>query len=145
MRRVLYRLPEVLKAEEVLIVEGEKDAETVAALGFTVTTSPMGAKKWRPEYSDSLKGKDVVLIPDNDNEGREHMTQVGSALRNIARSIKWLDLPGLPSKGDVSDWVATFSTKEEAAERLAMMIEAAGPYEAPKTYTLEDVVLDVSD
>ncbi len=41
VRRVLYRLPEVLKAEEVLIVEGEKDADTVAALGFTATTSPM--------------------------------------------------------------------------------------------------------
>ena len=145
VRRVLYRLPEVLKAEEVLMVEGEKDADTVAGLGFTGTTSPMGAKKWRPEYGDSLKGKDVVLIPDNDQEGREHMAQVGAALRGIARSMRWLDLPGLPSKGDVSDWVATFSTKEEAAERLAMMIEAAGPYDAPKVYTIEDAVLNVAD
>jgi len=145
VRRVLYRLPEVMKSEEVVIVEGEKDADTVCSLGFTATTSPMGAKKWRPEYSDSLKGKDAVLVPDNDNEGREHMAQVGAALRGIARSIKWLDLPDLPSKGDVSDWAATFKSKEEAAERLAMMIDAAGPYEAPKVHTLEDAVLDVSD
>ena len=105
----------------------------------------MGAKKWKPEFSDSLKDKDAVLISDNDSEGREHMAQVGAALRGIARSIKWIDLPDLPSKGDVSDWVQRFQTKEEAAERLAMMIEAAGPYEAPKVHTLEDAVLDVSD
>ncbi len=145
VRRVLYRLSEVLKAEEIIICEGEKDADALAALGLTATTNPMGAKKWRPEYSDSLKDKDAILIPDNDPEGREHMAQVGTALRGIARSIKWLDLPDLPSKGDVSDWVQTFPSKEEAAERLAVMIEAAGPYEAPKVHTIEDAVLDVSD
>lgn len=83
-KRVLYRLPEVVRAGEVLIVEGEKDVETLAGLKFTATTSPMGAKKWRPEYSDYLKDKDVILIPDNDNEGREHMSQVGSALNGIS-------------------------------------------------------------
>jgi len=145
VRRVLYRLPEVLKADEVVLVEGERDSDTLAGLGFVGTTNPMGAGKWAQEYSESLGGKDVVLIPDNDKEGREHMMKVGAALRGIARSIKWIDLPDVPSKGDVSDWAATFSTKEEAAERLAVMIEAAGPYEAPKVCTLEDAVLDVSD
>ena len=49
IERVLYRLPEVLKAKEVLIVEGEKDVDNLAILGFTATTCPMGAKKWRDE------------------------------------------------------------------------------------------------
>lgn len=144
-KRVLYRLPEIVKADEVLIVEGEKDADTVKRLGLTGTTSPMGAKKWRPEYSDYLKGKDVVLVPDNDNEGREHMAQVGAALKGIAKSIKWLDLPDLPSKGDVSDFVATFSSREEAAERLAVMIEGAKLYDAPVKRTIEDAVIDAGD
>lgn len=138
VKRVLYRLPSIIKADEVVVVEGEKDADTLAALGFTSTTSPMGAKKWRAEYSDSLRNKDVTLIPDNDKEGREHMAQVGAALQGIARSVKWIDLPGLPIKGDATDWAQTFPTKEEAAERLAMMIEAAAPYEAAKAYSLEN-------
>src|SRR4030042_6560997 len=144
-KRVLYRLPEVVKADEVLIVEGEKDVETLAGLKFTATTSPMGAKKWRPEYSDYLKGKDVILIPDNDTEGREHMAQGGSALNGIAKRLKWIDLPDLPSKGDVSDWAAKFSNPAEAAERLAVMIEGAKPYNAPVKHTLEDAVIDAGD
>ena len=48
-------------------------------------------------------------------------------------SIRWLDLPGLAEKGDVSDFIATFTNQEEAAERLAMMIDGAPTYEPPKT------------
>lgn len=122
---VLYRLPQITKAQEVLIVEGEKDVESVEALGLAATTSPMGAKKWRPEYSEYLKSKDVVLIPDNDTEGREHMTRVGASLKGIVKSLKWLELPDLPSKGDISDWISKYKTKEEAAEKLAILIESA--------------------
>lgn len=144
VERVLYQLPEVLKAKEVLIVEGEKDADTLTSLGFIATTSPMGAKKWRDEYNEYLKGKDIVLLPDNDNEGKEHMTQVAISLNGNAKSLKWIDLPGLPSKGDVSDWVKGYDDKDDASERLAIMIENADPYEPPKQKSLEDVILDSS-
>ena len=117
--RFLYRLPAVIKADEVLIVEGEKDCDTARGMGFTATTSPMGAKKWRDEYTPCLQGKAVVLIPDNDNEG-EHMAQVGAAIRDTVKSLKWLELPDVPSKGDLSDWAKNFPSKEEAAERLAI-------------------------
>ena len=55
--KVLYRLPEVIKAQEVIIVEGEKDADTIIELGFKGTTSPMGAKKWRDDFNPYLNGK----------------------------------------------------------------------------------------
>jgi hypothetical protein len=145
VKPVLYRLPEVLKADEVVTVEGEKDADALIELGFVATTSPMGAKKWRDEYSESLKGKAVILIPDNDRAGREHMTRVAQSLNGHANSIKWLDLPGLPSKGDVSDFIATFEDPEQAAERLAIMIQNADVYEPPKKVTIEDVILPVSN
>jgi hypothetical protein len=142
---VLYRLPQVIKAQEVIVVEGEKDADNLAALGFTATTCAMGAKKWRDDYNESLKGKDIVLIPDNDNEGREHMTQIAVSLNGTTKSLKWLDLPKLPSKGDVSDWIATFGDPVDAAERLAVMIENADLYHPPKKKSLEDTILTVSD
>lgn len=140
---VLYRLPDLKIAQQVVIVEGEKDADNLHALDFIATTSPMGAKKWRDQYSDSLKGKDVILCPDNDPEGREHMTRVAQSLQGIAASIKWLDLPDLPSKGDISDFIETFQNKEQAAERLSMMISEAPAYEPPKVLTLEDAVLTI--
>lgn len=99
VRRVIYNLPRVLENQEIIIVEGEKDADAVSALpGFTGTTSPMGAGKWRSEYNEFFKDKDVVLIPDNDGEGRKHMAQVGAVLKGIAKSIKLLDLPGSPGE-----------------------------------------------
>lgn len=130
--QVLYNLPAVQAASDPIVVEGEKDANILMTLGFTATTNLGGAGKWRKEYSDALAGKDVVLIPDNDEPGREHMRDVAASLKGKARSIKVLDLPGLPEKGDVSDFIASFKEPEEAAERLAIMIEGAKEYEPPE-------------
>jgi len=142
---VLYRLPNILKANEVLIVEGEKDVDNLALLGFVATTCPMGAKKWKDHYNEFLKGKDLILCPDNDNEGREHMTQVAISVNGNSRSLRWLELPGLPSKGDISDWIVGFSDPEDAAERLTIMLENAEPYTPPKRKTLEDIVITSQD
>lgn len=129
VRRVLYRLSDVLKADEVLLVEGEKDVDNLFKIGFTATTCAMGAGKWRDEYNESLKGKSIVLMPDNDDQGREYMAKVGASLNGTAKSLKWIELPDLPSKGDVSDYIAVFNNKDEAAERLSVLIENAEPYE----------------
>jgi 5S rRNA maturation endonuclease (ribonuclease M5) len=141
---ILYNLPALAKASEVLIVEGEKDADNLMDLGFIATTCPMGAKKWRDGYNACLEGKDIVLIPDNDNEGREHMTQVAISLNGKAKSLKWLDLPNPTKKGyDVSNFILTFEDKAEAGERLAIMIENADPYIPPQKASLEDAILEV--
>jgi hypothetical protein len=107
VRRVLYRLPELLAAGTghlVFIPEGERDVETLRAFNFTATTNVGGAGKWKPEYSEFLRGRHVVLLPDNDTPGRAHVAQVAAALTGIAASVRVLTLPGLPEKGDVSDW-----------------------------------------
>jgi hypothetical protein len=140
---VLYRLPAIAKANEIIIVEGEKDVDLLVGMNFVgATTCPMGAKKWRHTYNETLRGKDVVLIPDNDEEGRAHMAQIGAAIKDVVASLKWLELPNLPSKGDVSDWVAKVGDRETAAERLAVMIENADLYEPPKQVTFEDAIWD---
>ena len=139
---VLYRLQEVLKAKEIIIVEGERDTDTVVELGFDATTCAMGAKKWRDTYNEALKGKDVVLIPDNDNEGREHMTKIAISLNGTAKTLKWIELPDLKSKGDISDWVTRFEDKNEAAESLSLMIDRADLYEPPKKASFEDAILE---
>jgi len=145
VKPVLYRLPDVLKADEVLIVEGEKDADNLIPLGFTATTNPMGAGKWRDAFNSALSGKSIILIPDNDQAGRQHMMDVARSLNGTSKSLKWLDLPGLPSKGDISDWIASFQDPQEAAERLAIMIENAKLYTPPKKTTLEDIILPASE
>ena len=118
VRRVLYRLPEVLGAikrgERVYIVEGEKDADNLCRHGLTATTCAGGASaKWLHEYSQTLAGADVVIIPDNDEPGRKHAEKIHNALDGVAASVRVVELPGLPPKGDVSDWLESGRTKEE--------------------------------
>src|ERR1700726_2169094 len=68
--RVLYRLPQVgppVRSDEIVFfVEGEKDADAIAALGFAATTHAGGAGKWRPEYAVALRGGGLAVLPDND-------------------------------------------------------------------------------
>lgn len=123
-----YRLPEILNASEIIVVEGEKDADNLTALGFTATTNPFGAGKWPDDFGQYFKDKDVLLMPDNDQPGRDHMHKIAENIKNHAASVKWLELPDLPEKGDVSDFIASFPDKGHAAERLAMMIDGARLY-----------------
>jgi hypothetical protein len=128
VRRVLYRLPELLARpnETVFIVEGEKDVDTLQAAGLSATTNPCGAGKWRKEYNGILKDRDVVILPDNDEPGRKHGEDVARHLHAVAKSVKLINLPGLPDKGDVSDWLAQGHTVEE----LRLLAENAKPWEA---------------
>jgi hypothetical protein len=141
VRRVLYRLPELLAADPgrpVFLVEGEKDADNLAALCLVATTGAMGAGKWRSEYAEALRGRHVCILPDNDEPGRKHAADVARQLQGVAASVKILQLPDLPPKGDVSDWLAAGGSKQALLE-LALRGDTwevpAGP-EDPGDHTL---------
>jgi archaellum biogenesis ATPase FlaH len=125
---VPYNFPEVLKAEDVIIVEGEKDADSLNAIGFTTTCNPMGAGRWKPEYNQHFKDKRIVIITDNDEPGRKHASQVVKNLKGMTESVKIIELPDIPDKGDVSDWIAQGGTKEKLIE----IIKATPEWEEPK-------------
>ncbi|BCK77367.1 phage/plasmid primase P4 [Acetobacter aceti NRIC 0242] len=120
VRRVLYRLPEIItkKDELVFVVEGEKDVDALFNIGLLATCNAGGAaksgqkSKWRNDYTHSLKGRDVVVLPDNDEAGEAHATSIAKALSEVSSSVKIVRLPGLPAKGDVSDWLRAGGTKD---------------------------------
>jgi hypothetical protein len=101
VRRVLYRLPELLESARtdatVYIVEGEKDADALFSQDLIATCNPMGAGKWRDEYSELLRGRNVVVIPDNDEPGSQHARQVVRSLWGKAKSIKIVNLAEVDS------------------------------------------------
>jgi putative DNA primase/helicase len=137
--RVLYRLPELLAAEPLLpvwLVEGEKDADRLAGLGCIATTSPEGAGKWQSSFNEPLRGRHVVLLPDNDPAGREHMESIATNLKPIAESVRVLDLLGLPPKGDVSDWLDAGGTIDELM-RLGEATEIFEPRPEQQQIALE--------
>ncbi len=141
VKRVPYNLPELINASEVVIVEGEKDAENLKALGYVgttaVTTSLGGAKGWKLEYSDYFLRKHVAIIPDNDQPGIEYAEIVARSLHGKASVIKIVELPGLGERTekhgrDVSDWIELRKkegrTDKEIKEELTALIKAASPW-----------------
>jgi 5S rRNA maturation endonuclease (ribonuclease M5) len=122
VRRVLYRLPEVIAASTVCVAEGEKDCNNLEKLGFVATTNPLGAGKWRDEYSETLRGKDVVVfgdIGDADKAGEKHTKHVIESLARKVKSIKHVALPD--GFHDVSDYIASL-TSETAAETIHKLV-----------------------
>lgn len=85
MRRVPYRLPEILDIEDdsrfIFIVEGEKDADAFWDRGYPATTNVGGAGKWTDAYSEFFTGKSVCIVQDRDDAGRKHASQVMISLK----------------------------------------------------------------
>ncbi len=131
VRRVLYRLPELLDAdpaETVLYPEGEKDSDRAAAEGFVSTTNARGAKEFRPEYADMLRGRHVAIFGDNDKDGREGAEKKARGLYGKAASVKVIELSGLEEKGDLSDWFDQGGT----VDKLRQMISEAPEWTPPE-------------
>jgi putative DNA primase/helicase len=120
VRRVPYRLPELVEAvgakRLVFILEGEKDADRVRELGFAATCNSGGAGKFTLSLAAHFRGARAVIIPDNDGPGREHAQDVAIKLQGIASEVRVVDLPDLPPKGDVSQWLDAGGTAEQLLE-----------------------------
>lgn len=110
VRRVLYNLPEVLKAPSVLIVEGERDCETARELRLTATCNSGGAGKWRPECSEFLRGKRVCVICDADPPGVRHGRDVAASLLDVVESVCLVE--ALPAAKDLTEFVEKGGTRE---------------------------------
>jgi putative DNA primase/helicase len=133
---VPYRLQELMRADAgqfVYAPEGEKDCDRLAALGLVATTNAGGAEKWRVAHAKFLANRHVVVLPDNDDPGRQHAAKIAKSLDGIAASIKVVELPGLPDKGDVSDWLAAGGT----ADTLRELVEAAPEWTPTQTADAE--------
>ena len=121
VKRVIFNLPAVEEAmdrdEVVFYVEGEKDVQSLAKIGLVGTTHCGGSSGWKPEYATFLTGAKLVILPDNDGPGKAMAATVKAAVDGSAI----VELPGLPSKGDVSDWIAAGGT----ADALLVMADEA--------------------
>lgn len=105
--KVLYNLPKVIRAKErgetVIVVEGEKDADTLNEMGLCATTMPGGAGQWLDIHTQSLIGAVVDVIADNDEPGRIHALQVISDLRKAGIDVQgWI----CPRTKDITDFIS---------------------------------------
>ena len=92
----------------VYIVEGEKDVLSMEKMGFTAVSLPDGANsKWHESFSDELRGRNIIVVPDNDTPGRSHAENIARQLVSVADTVKVLDLRAawadIPEHYDVTD------------------------------------------
>ena len=131
--KIPYRLPELLAAPltaPVYVVEGEKDGDNLAKLGFVATCNSEGADngnggKWTKDLNGPFKDRHVFILPDNDTPGRRHAQHVARNLDGVAASVKVIELPGLDAGQDVSDWLAS----DPSGARLVKACRLAPPWE----------------
>ena len=119
---VPYRLPDVVAASEVVIVEGERDANALVALGVCATCKPMGSGKWPAELSRWFAGKDVLVLADADEAGRKLADATGAALARVAGSVRVADVfSDIGPKADVSDYVDAGGDVHQLLARVRKM------------------------
>ena len=120
-RIVPYNLPELLDAKSagraIYLVEGEKAADALVSIGAIATTSHTGAGSWPQEITQYFAGSNVVVIPDNDEPGRQYARRAIQNLPPVAKSIRYLDLELMMEGDDAYEWVHHMNgTRKELAE-----------------------------
>ncbi len=121
--RVLFHLPQVMKAEQVWVCEGEKDVETLTDLGFVATCNVGGAGKWMDAYTEALSGKEVILCGDNDKAGEEHVALVFESIAGKVKNTRQINIP--KAFKDVSDYTASLPSPEIAKASLEALRDSA--------------------
>lgn len=134
VRRILYRLPELLKADAaqwVFVVEGEKDSDNLRAIGLTATCNPMGAGKWKYVEDSILAGRKVAILPDRDDTGREHGLDVCKRLHSKAADVRIVELP--TTLKDASDFIS--ARRQEGKTDADISGEIMAAVEAAPTFS----------
>lgn len=106
--RPLYRLPEITLSPTVVLTEGEGKADALVRLGIETTTAMQGANTpiektdWSP-----LRGKTIIVWPDNDEPGIDYGRRVAAHLASIGCQVKVVSIPAdKPPKWDAADCIA---------------------------------------
>ncbi|NLX21648.1 MAG: DUF3987 domain-containing protein [Phycisphaerae bacterium] len=124
--RVLYNLVVVRDTDDpVFIVEGEKCADAARELGLVATTSAGGAKAASKANWSPLAGRQVIVMPDNDDPGEAYAADVARLLFELdpPAVVRILRLPDLPDHGDLVDHIE--ANPNTTADDLRRMAEAA--------------------
>lgn len=142
--RPLYNIPGILKSDVVILCEGEKCADALIKQGHCATTAMNGANApvdktdWSP-----LKGKDVLIWPDNDVPGKEYAERVANALKHSGvKSVRMLVPPSnKPEKWDAADAI---DEQFDVEGFLPTAAEADHQFEKPPidAYSLQELLDD---
>ena len=125
----LYHGDTIGDAGPVVVVEGEKCADAAASVGLAAVTSAHGGGSFHKSDWSPLAGREVIILPDNDDIGRKYAKEVAGILAALMppAKVKIVELPGLGDGGDIADW-----------------IDADGPMGGRDVETIKAAILDMA-
>ncbi len=143
----LYGLPEIIEASTVWVLEGEKCVEIARELGVVATTNAHGARATDQTDWTPLSGKLVILIPDRDAAGEEHLKGVRTQLACVAPAptVKIVRLPVTNEGDDIEQFVEarrSGGVTDDDIRRELEQLAAAAPIVEP---VQELVIVRLSD
>lgn len=113
----------------IVVCEGEKSAYALSQIGVPAVATVTGASGTPGAESLAvLKGRKVILWPDNDDPGRQHMQRIGKGLQGIAAGVKVLDWRDTIEGGDAADHPAVTTG---AIKDLKVFLGTAEPFFPP--------------
>src|SRR3954452_886097 len=114
----------------IILVEGEKPAEALWAREFCALGTVTGAKSTsNTKPLEVLRGRKVIVWPDEDSDGFSHMERVAHSLKGIASSVTFFQWEGAPDKADAADHPAILSGDEDALQDLLKELREAPEWE----------------
>lgn len=134
----LYRLSKLPPLGPIYVTEGEKAADAARTLGLPTTTSAHGCAAAGKTDLEPLRGRDVYVLPDNDDPGRKYARSLAAILTqlNPPARVRIVDLPGLPPGGDLVEFIEC----QSAASPDSIRIEVEALAAATSTMNLSDLI-----
>lgn len=143
----LKRLREAIQADEAIFIpEGEKDVDTLTRKGYIAFTYG-GVNDWQAEFSELVKGADVIILADNDEPGRAVANTILNDIQPVTKSAKIVvPVPDIP-KADISDYFQAGHTEQEFEQLINTVtrnrMEGSAEQQKAPNKPLEDVLRDL--
>ena len=110
----VHELAALPDGAKVVVTEGEKARDALASDGVQAVGTVTGAASLPNDAAlEPLLRLEVILWPDNDEQGRKHMQRLGdrlAALGPAPRVIEWRDAP---TRGDAADFMEGINALQE--------------------------------
>ena len=145
-RIVPYNLPEVEDARKagrtVFLTEGEKAADALKSIGVIATCTHQGASSFPEDAIQYFAGLNVVILPDNDKVGWEYAKKAVKAIKQVANSIRVLDLQLEEAKEDAYEYVHDYAgTKQHLSDYVknySQRVTIEGDVTIPERFTTKE-------
>ena len=140
--RPLFNLPAVLEGScGTVVVEGERCVGAAASVfpDHSATTWAGGSGAWELSDWEPLAGRDVLLLADADDPGRDAMCQIAERLTSMGCTVR-VHLPPGENKRDIVDWL-----EDDGVEATLARIEAEAERWEPNAATATDASATETD